>query len=341
MPKFPSYKNLRAVTSLIYSKGSATRYEIAEQLSLGLSSVSVIVRFLLKYNIVEQRKDKSHTSKGPKSQRLYFKRNTYFVLMDISSDIWRCFLNAPGYDPTLLCEYHYKADMDFSHNFDLFLSDSEYSLKPTVLYRILAVSVILPCKENSYGCVCTPNKTVRTVQDHPDPKATVKLISERLRRKVTVSMQCETLTDRARFYLRINKGMTLAVCGAVGKCGSEAEAWLRERLNAFSEEIGVCESNDDYSDSIYKFVCSVCERYGKLNFDIDVDIPIGNGISRVQKEIEKRLLRDCSDDAPQVKFTYACDSFVYRNATYHALVTYLKSLLDHLRKRSDIKNIEK
>ncbi len=341
MPKFPSYKNLRAVTNLIYLKGSATRYEIAERLSLGLSSVSVIVRFLLKYNIIEQRKDKSHTSKGPKSQRLYFKRNTYFVLMDISSDIWRCFLSAPGYDPTLLCEYYYKKDMDFSHNLDLFISNSEYSLKPTMLYRILAVSVILPYKENSYGCICTPNRMVELVPEYPESKALVKLISERLRRKVTVSMQCEALTDRTRFYLRINKGMTLAVCGAVGKCGSETEIWLRERLNVFSEDIGACESNDDYIGGIYRFICDVCKKYGNLNFDIDIDIPIGDGVSRMQKEIEKRLLRDCGDDAPQVKFTYACDSLVYRNATYHALVTYLKNLLNHLRKRSDIKNIEK
>lgn len=341
MPKFPSYKNLRAVTGMIYRKGSAARCEIAERFSLGLSSVSVIVRFLLKYNIIEQRKDKSHTSKGPKNQRLYFKRNTYFVLMDISSDIWRCFLSAPGSKPTLLCEYYYKTDMDFSHNLDLFISNSEYSLKPTVLYRILAVSVILPCKENSYGCICTPNRIVELVPEYPESKALVKLISERSRRKATISLQCETLTDRARFYLRINKGMILAICGAVGKGSSDAELWLRERLNIFSEEIGVCESNGDYTDRIYEFIRDVCKRYGKLNFDIDIDIPIGSGISRIQRETEKLLFRACGDDAPQVRFAYACDSFVYRHATYHSLVTYLKNLLDYLRKRSNIKNIEK
>lgn len=324
---------------MIYREGSATRHEIAERLSLGLSSVSVIVRFLLARHIVEQHKDKNHTSRGPKDRRLYLRKNTYFVVIDVSSDVWRCFLCAPGHKLKLLCEHRYKTDMDLSHNLDVFLSDAEYSLRPAALCRIPAVSVIVPCEKNSKNSVYSPSKKV--VQMPDCLRELPEKIFARVPRKCIVKLHCDTLAEHKKFYLRISKHGTLAVCGAIKSCALNTDRWMNERMNAFLRDIEECETNSDYADLIHSFVCDVCKKYGTLNFNIDVDIPLGNSVSKIQKETEKLVVRDFDGEpVPQICFAYADKSFVYRDAAYFALVRYLESILDQL-KRSNTKKSNK
>lgn len=339
MPKFPSFRNVKAVTDMIYYEGSVTRSEIAERLSLGLSSVSVIVRFLLTRHIVEQRKDANHTSRGPKDRRIYLRRNTYFVILDVSSDIWRCFLCAPGHKLTFLCEHRYKTDTDLSHNLDVFLSDAEYSLRHAVLYRIPAVSVIIPCEKTSKSCIYAPNRMLKQMPEYSHDLS--KMIFARASRKCFVELHCNTLIARESLYLRINKRGTLAVCDAIEHGAIGKDRWMTERLNSFSNAIGDCETNSEYADGIYGFVRDVFERYGTLKFDIDVDIPLGNSVSKIQKEAEKLVMRDLgSETAPRISLAYADKSLIYRDAAYFALVRYLESLLTQL-KRANTKKSKK
>lgn len=348
MSKFPSRKNVISVLEMIYRDGYTTRYDIAEHLSISLSGVSVIVRFLMEHNIVEQRKDASHTSKGPKNHRLYLKKNSYFIVIDISSETWRCLLGASGHTPMLICECHYRFDMDFSHNFDVFMSDAAYNLKHTTLYRIFAVSVILPCKKNSYRYIDVKSKKFTDAIDYPQYLPLLNKISHRFLKKAVIPLQYDTLVDHSNCYLRISRGRILMIYSndedniAMERKSDDFQKILFSKACSFADDIEDCELNDDYTNCIYRFTKELHGKYGINNFDVDMNILIGDNISKMQNGITRRILHDDIGDRNfSVSLTCADKSPIYRTALYHSLLIYTDKLMDVLFQRSDTKNAGK